>query len=52
MVVVQAMEALGNEFILIDAISQKIDSEEELKLLKTCAKEFSFDQLLLSLIHI
>ena len=46
MVVVQAMEALGNEFILIDAISQKIDSEEELKLLKICAKEFSFDQLL------
>ena len=46
MVIVQAMEALGNEFILIDAISQKIDSEEQLKILKTCAKEFSFDQLL------
>ena len=36
MVTVQAMEALGNEFILVDAISQKIDTEEELKLLKTC----------------
>ena len=46
MVTVQAMEALGNEFILVDAISQKIDTEEELKLLKTCTKEFSSDQLL------
>ena len=47
MTTVHSMEALGNKFILIDAISQKVDSREELKLVENCANKFQFDQLLI-----
>ena len=47
MTTVHSMEALGNKFVLIDAISQKVDPREELKLVETCANKFQFDQLII-----
>ena len=47
MTTVHSMEALGNKFVLIDAISQKVDPREELKLVENCANKFQFDQLLI-----
>ena len=47
MTTVHSMEALGNKFVLIDAISQRVDPKEESKLVKNCANKFQFDQLLI-----
>ena len=59
MLEIQTMEALGNEFIVVDAVSQSVNPDEEPSIIKKCLEQFNFDQLLLiepptnlSLIHI
>ena len=47
MLEIQTMEALGNEFIVVDAVSQSINPDEEPKIIKKCLEQFNFDQLLL-----
>ena len=47
MLEIQTMEALGNEFIVVDAISQSVNQDEEPHIIKKCLEQFNFDQLLL-----
>ena len=47
MLEVQTMEALGNDFIVVDAVSQSVNPDEEPNIIKKCLEQFNFDQLLL-----
>ena len=47
MLEIQTMEALGNDFIVVDAGSQSVNPDEELNIIKKCSEQFNFDQLLL-----
>lgn len=47
MLEIQIMEALGNEFIVVDAISQSVNQDEEPHIIKKCLEQYNFDQLLL-----
>lgn len=47
MLEVQTMEALGNDFIVVDAVSQSVNPDEEPNIIKKCSEQFNFDQLLL-----
>ncbi len=47
MLEIQTMEALGNEFIVVDAVSQSVNPDEEPNIIKKCLEQFNFDQLLL-----
>ena len=47
MLEIQTMEALGNDFIVVDAVSQNVIPDEEPNIIKKCLEQFNFDQLLL-----